>query len=143
MHEPFNIFGHSHTVAWWIILLCHAAIALGTMFGGWRIVKTMGSGITRLQPVGGFCAETAAADDHHRRHASGHPDLHHARHHRLDPRRRHHQRRAVRPLDLGPTHRDGLGSDAPLLARSWRGSTYLVMHLTVRTGARCIRIAGH
>jgi PiT family inorganic phosphate transporter len=34
---------------------------MGTMFGGWRIVKTMGSGITRLQPVGGFCAETAAA----------------------------------------------------------------------------------
>src|SRR5213082_4038456 len=38
-----------------------SAIALGTMFGGWRIVKTMGSGITRLQPVGGFCAEAAAA----------------------------------------------------------------------------------
>ncbi len=57
----FNFFGHSHNVAWWIILLCHAAIGLGTMFGGWRIVKTMGSGITRLQPVGGFCAETAAA----------------------------------------------------------------------------------
>jgi PiT family inorganic phosphate transporter len=52
---------HEHTVALWIILICHAAIALGTMFGGWRIVKTMGSGITRLQPVGGFCAETAAA----------------------------------------------------------------------------------
>jgi PiT family inorganic phosphate transporter len=44
-----------------IILACHAAIALGTIFGGWRIVKTMGSGITRLQPVGGFCAEMAAA----------------------------------------------------------------------------------
>jgi PiT family inorganic phosphate transporter len=57
----FNFFGQHHTVAWWIILTCHAAIALGTMFGGWRIVKTMGSGITRLQPVGGFCAETAAA----------------------------------------------------------------------------------
>src|SRR6185369_10295142 len=56
-----NFFGHDHNVAWWIILSCHAAIALGTMFGGWRIVKTMGSGITRLQPVGGFCAETAAA----------------------------------------------------------------------------------
>jgi inorganic phosphate transporter, PiT family len=56
-----NIFGHEHHIAWWIILTCHAAIALGTMFGGWRIVKTMGSGITRLQPVGGFCAETAAA----------------------------------------------------------------------------------
>jgi PiT family inorganic phosphate transporter len=57
----FNLFGHEHNVAWWIILMCHAAIGLGTMFGGWRIVKTMGSGITRLQPVGGFCAETAAA----------------------------------------------------------------------------------
>jgi PiT family inorganic phosphate transporter len=56
-----NIFGHHHTVAWWIILTCNGAIALGTVFGGWRIVKTMGSGITRLQPVGGFCAETGAA----------------------------------------------------------------------------------
>jgi PiT family inorganic phosphate transporter len=59
--NSLDFFGHNHTVAWWIILTCHAAIALGTMFGGWRIVKTMGSGITRLQPVGGFCAETAAA----------------------------------------------------------------------------------
>lgn len=59
--NSFNLFGHDHNVAWWIILLCHAAIALGTMFGGWRIVKTMGTGITRLQPVGGFAAETAAA----------------------------------------------------------------------------------
>jgi PiT family inorganic phosphate transporter len=59
--DTFNVFGHSHTVAPWVILLCHFAIGLGTMFGGWRIVKTMGSGITRLQPVGGFCAETAAA----------------------------------------------------------------------------------
>jgi inorganic phosphate transporter, PiT family len=45
----------------WVILLSHAAIALGTMFGGWRIVKTMGTKITKLQPMGGFCAETAAA----------------------------------------------------------------------------------
>jgi PiT family inorganic phosphate transporter len=44
-----------------IILACNGAIALGTLFGGWRIVKTMGSGITRLQPVGGFCAELSAA----------------------------------------------------------------------------------
>ncbi|MGN6368370.1 MAG: inorganic phosphate transporter [Phycisphaerae bacterium] len=56
-----NIFGHQHAMAWWIILACQAAMGLGTVFGGWRIVKTMGSGITRLQPVGGFCAETAAA----------------------------------------------------------------------------------
>jgi PiT family inorganic phosphate transporter len=59
--NALNLFGHNHMVAWWIILICHFAIATGTMFGGWRIVKTMGSGITRLQPIGGFCAETAAA----------------------------------------------------------------------------------
>jgi PiT family inorganic phosphate transporter len=45
----------------WVILLSHAAIALGTLFGGWRIVKTMGSKITKLQPIGGFSAETAGA----------------------------------------------------------------------------------
>jgi PiT family inorganic phosphate transporter len=59
--SKYHMLWHEHTVALWVILSCHAAIALGTMFGGWRIVKTMGSGITRLQPVGGFCAETAAA----------------------------------------------------------------------------------
>jgi PiT family inorganic phosphate transporter len=59
--DVFNLFNHSHTVAPWLILCCNGAIGLGTLFGGWRIVKTMGSGITRLQPVGGFCAETAAA----------------------------------------------------------------------------------
>ena len=45
----------------WVILISHAAIALGTMFGGWRIVKTMGTKITKLQPLGGFCAETSGA----------------------------------------------------------------------------------
>ncbi len=51
----------SFKVPIWVILLSHAAIALGTLFGGWRIVKTMGTKITKLQPVGGFCAETAGA----------------------------------------------------------------------------------
>jgi PiT family inorganic phosphate transporter len=51
----------SHEVAWWIILACQAAIAFGTMTGGWRIVKTMGQKITKLKPVGGFCAESAGA----------------------------------------------------------------------------------
>ncbi|HXJ86749.1 MAG TPA: inorganic phosphate transporter [Candidatus Binatia bacterium] len=46
---------------WPIILSAHAAIAMGTYFGGWRIVKTMGQRITKLKPVGGFCAETAGA----------------------------------------------------------------------------------
>jgi PiT family inorganic phosphate transporter len=45
----------------WVILVCYSAIGLGTMFGGWRIVKTMGQKITKLKPVGGFCAETGGA----------------------------------------------------------------------------------
>ncbi len=45
----------------WVVLSAHTAIALGTMFGGWKIVKTMGSKITKLQPVGGMAAESAAA----------------------------------------------------------------------------------
>ena len=45
-------------VPFWVILICHAAIGLGTAFGGWRIVRTMGHSLTKLQPIGGFCAET-------------------------------------------------------------------------------------
>jgi PiT family inorganic phosphate transporter len=45
----------------WVIISCNGAIALGTMFGGWRIVKTMGQKISKLKPVDGFCAETGAA----------------------------------------------------------------------------------
>jgi inorganic phosphate transporter, PiT family len=48
-------------VPYWVILSSHAAIAAGTMFGGWRIVKTVGQKITKLKPSGGFCAETAGA----------------------------------------------------------------------------------
>ena len=45
----------------WVVFSCYITIALGTMFGGWRIVKTMGQKITKLKPVGGFCAETGGA----------------------------------------------------------------------------------
>lgn len=45
----------------WVVVSCYVAIGLGTMFGGWRIVKTMGQRITKLKPVGGFCAETGGA----------------------------------------------------------------------------------
>ncbi len=45
----------------WVILTCYIAIGVGTMFGGWRIVQTMGQKITKLKPVGGFCAETGGA----------------------------------------------------------------------------------
>ena len=48
-------------IPFWVVLACQAAIALGTLFGGWRIVKTMGQKITKLKPVGGFCAETGGA----------------------------------------------------------------------------------
>jgi PiT family inorganic phosphate transporter len=53
--------GSEFYVPFWVILAAHAAIGLGTLSGGWRIVKTMGMRITKLRPVGGFCAETAGA----------------------------------------------------------------------------------
>jgi PiT family inorganic phosphate transporter len=52
--------GDAHPPAW-VIISCYAAISFGTLFGGWRIVKTMGQKITKLKPVGGFCAETGGA----------------------------------------------------------------------------------
>jgi PiT family inorganic phosphate transporter len=53
--------GPEFYVPFWVILAAHAAMGLGTMAGGWRIVKTMGMRITKLRPVGGFCAEAAGA----------------------------------------------------------------------------------
>ena len=49
------------TLPLWVVICCYLAISLGTLFGGWRIVKTMGQKITKLKPVGGFCAETGGA----------------------------------------------------------------------------------
>jgi PiT family inorganic phosphate transporter len=49
---------NSTQLAWWIILSCHAAIALGTYLGGWKVMHTLGSRVTKLRPVDGFCAET-------------------------------------------------------------------------------------
>jgi len=53
--------GSTFYVPFVVVISCHAAIALGTLLGGWRIVKTMGMRMTRLKPIGGFCAETAGA----------------------------------------------------------------------------------
>jgi inorganic phosphate transporter, PiT family len=53
--------GPEFYVPFWVVLAAHAALGLGTMTGGWRIVRTMGMRITKLRPVGGFCAETAGA----------------------------------------------------------------------------------
>ncbi len=60
------LLAHGYTkggfsVPFWVVLLCQAAMAMGTLFGGWRIVRTMGSRITRLTPLQGVCAETAGA----------------------------------------------------------------------------------
>ena len=56
-----NVLGPKDSVPGWVIVSCYVAIALGTFFGGWRIVKTMGQRITKLKPVHGFCAETGGA----------------------------------------------------------------------------------
>ena len=53
--------GSTFHIPFWVVIMCYTVIALGTLSGGWRIVKTMGTKITKLQPIGGFCAETAAA----------------------------------------------------------------------------------
>lgn len=53
--------GNEFYVPFWVVITCQAAMGLGTLFGGWRIVKTMGSKITRLTPMQGFCAETGGA----------------------------------------------------------------------------------
>jgi PiT family inorganic phosphate transporter len=56
-----GLIGKEFYIPFWVVIACHAAIALGTVFGGWRIVKTMGQKVTKLKPVDGFCAETGAA----------------------------------------------------------------------------------
>jgi len=56
-----NLLGSRFYIPFWVVIACNISIALGTMFGGWRIVKTMGQKITKLKPVDGFCAETGAA----------------------------------------------------------------------------------
>jgi len=55
------LLGPTFHIPLWVILVCQAAMALGTLVGGWRIVHTMGSRITRLHPVQGFCAEAGGA----------------------------------------------------------------------------------
>jgi inorganic phosphate transporter, PiT family len=56
-----GLLGQNFYVPFWVVLACQIAMGLGTLVGGWRIVRTMGSRITRLKPVQGFCAETAGA----------------------------------------------------------------------------------
>ena len=56
-----GLLGSTFSVPLWVVLACHAAMAMGTLLGGWRIVRTMGMRLTKLKPFGGFCAETGGA----------------------------------------------------------------------------------
>ena len=56
-----GLLGNKFFIPFWVVMACYLSISLGTMFGGWRIVKTMGQKISKLRPVDGFCAETGAA----------------------------------------------------------------------------------
>jgi len=56
-----GIVSQDADIPFWVVISCQGAIALGTLFGGWRIVKTMGQRITKIKPFEGFCAETAGA----------------------------------------------------------------------------------
>jgi PiT family inorganic phosphate transporter len=56
-----NGYQQGFEIQFWVIIACHLAMAMGTLFGGWRIVRTMGMGITRIRPSGAFCAQTSGA----------------------------------------------------------------------------------
>jgi PiT family inorganic phosphate transporter len=56
-----NGYQQGFDIQFWVIIACHLAMAMGTLFGGWRIVRTMGMGITRIRPSGAFCAQTSGA----------------------------------------------------------------------------------
>ncbi len=90
----------------WVVMSCFLAIGVGTMFGGWRIVKTMGQRITKLKPVGGFAAECAGSITLFMATHFGHPGVHHAHHHRRHHRRGHDARHFRGALGCGRQHRD-------------------------------------
>ena len=110
-------------VPFWVVLACHAAIGLGTLFGGWRIVKTMGHNLTKLQPIGGFCAETGGGVTILALAHCGHPGLHHPHHHRR------HRRAWAPPGGRGPSAgawpgaSSGPGSSRSRPRRWWRRSS--------------------
>ncbi len=56
-----NGYQKGFDIQYWVVIACQIAMGLGTLFGGWRIVRTMGMGITRIRPSGGFCAQTSGA----------------------------------------------------------------------------------
>ena len=98
-------------IPFWVVLLAHTAIGLGTLAGGWRIIHTMGSKITKLQPVGGFAAETGAAMALMIATLTRRAGQHHPRDHRVDCRRRRDAAAVGGALGRGRPDRLGLGAD--------------------------------
>ena len=115
-----GLLGDSFYIPLWVVLTCQAAIALGTMFGGWRIVKTMGQKISKLRPVDGFCAEFGAAATFFLV-AYGNPGKHNAH----NNRRYHGSRFASAPfcgkMGCRGSDRVGLDIDDSLRCRHVRG----------------------
>ena len=111
-------------IPFWVVLAAHAAIGLGTLAGGWRIIHTMGSKITKLQPVGGFAAETGAAialliATQYRRAGQ-----HDARDHRRDRRRRRDAAAVGGALGRRRADRLGVGADDSRRVRDRRGDLH-------------------
>ena len=100
-------------VPFWVMLSCYAAMGLGTLLGGWRIVRTMGSRITRLTPFQGFCAETGGAITLVRGDRARCPRLDHAYHHRLHHRRGRRAQGVGGALEGGEQYRDRLDHHHP------------------------------
>ncbi len=94
--------GSSFYIPYWVEFACYLVIALGTMTGGWRIIKTMGTKITKLQPMRGFCAETAAFGCRHSR-------KHDTYYYGSDYGSRIHETTDCRPLGGGGKYPLGLG----------------------------------
>jgi PiT family inorganic phosphate transporter len=117
-------------IPFWIVLSAHAAIALGTLSGGWRIIHTMGSKITRLEPVGGFAAETAGSRVALHGHRARRASQHHAHDHGRDCRRGLDTAALSRALGCRRTHRVGLGAHDSCLG------AHLGRHLRVHRAAR-------
>ena len=97
----------------WVEIISYTAISLGTLSGGWRIIKTMGSKITKLQPVGGFAAETGAAVAIYTATAMGVGHQHDAHHHRRDRRRGRDAAAERGPVGRGGADRLGVDSHDP------------------------------
>ena len=101
--------GPDADVPLWVVLSSHTAIALGTLFGGWRIVRTMGTELTRLTPMGGVCAESSAAAVLFFVSTTA-SRVDHPHHHRRDRRGRLGPPAERRALERGPPGRVGVGA---------------------------------